>query len=501
MTTAATEVVQADASTPKPPPRIAHLLNGLGVALGLAAVCIAGLMLFGDLERLTIGILTIALLIVLMFVGIPVGVAMIVAAVIGLFSLRGMEVAASSLQGLFFDGVASWSLSVIPMFALMGVAMWRGGMTSKAFGSMYLWLGRFPGGPAIATNAAGAALAATSGSTVGISFALGKMAIPEMLKVGYSPKLATATVAMAGTLGQVIPPSILLVIYAGVAQVPVGPQLLAGIVPGVMLALAFALTAVLWALIRPSMAPRATLEGVTLRQRLRSLVDLIPLALVAVVVLGGIVSGIFTATESAAFGALVAVVFGWIGLGRGGRTLRGLASYLKDTTVDATASVAGLFIVLVGALLLGRAITLSGLAQELTAKLVQLDLSPVQLLLILVVGYILLGMFLESIPMILLTVPLLQAPLEAAGVDMIWFGVFIIIMCEIGMVFPPIGMLVFIIHRLAQDPQVNLGQRISLVDVYKGIMPFILAILGIVGLIIAWPELVLWLPEISASNQ
>ncbi|MGX7727520.1 TRAP transporter large permease [Rhodococcus sp. 5G237] len=499
--TSTLDPVDIDTAPPKPPKKIASALNWFGLVFGMAAVGIAGVMLFADLDRLTVGILTIILLVNIMFIGIPVGVAMILAAVVGLFSLRGHRMATSSLQELVFDGVASWSLSVIPLFALMGVAMWRSGMTAKAFASMYLWFGRLPGGPAIATNAAGAGLAATSGSTIGISFALGRMAIPEMLKIGYSPKIATATVAMAGTLGQVIPPSILLIIYAGVAQVPVGPQLVAGIVPGVLLALAFSVTIFVWAMVRPSMAPRASMEGVTLGDRLRSLGGLIPLVTVAVVVLGGIISGIFTATESAAVGALVALLFGWLSLGSGKRGVRSLASFVKDSAVDAVASVASLFLVLIGALLIGRIITLSGLAQALTSYLVGLDLGRVQLLLILVVVYIVLGMFLESTPMILLTVPLLQAPLEAVGIDMLWFGVFIIIMCEIGMVFPPIGMLVFVIHRLAQDPKVNLGRRITLVDVYKGIMPFVLAVLGVVLLIILWPDLVVWLPGLSASTE
>lgn len=473
---------------------------GVFIALAAAIVVIAGIMLFGGLDKLTVGILSIVLLLLLMAVGIPIGIAMIIAAVTALVVIVPGRAAVSSLQSIMFDATASWSLSVIPLFILMGLAMWRGGIASKAYYAANQWLGRAPGGLGVATNLAGAGLAASSGSTLAITFALGRMSIPEMLRTGYSPKVATGTVAMAGTLGQVIPPSILLVIYAGMAEVPVGPQLLAGVIPGLILALVFSLTVVGWALLRPKDVPRADPTGVTWGTRFRSLAGLIPILLIMLTIIGGMFSGIFTATEAAAFAGLIAIITAIVTAGKGNRGFKSTMRFLGSTIMSTVVSVASVMIILVGALLLTRAIALSGVAQMLSRWLVGLELGRVELLLLLIVFYIFLGMFLESLPMILLTVPLLAAPLQAVGVDMIWFGVFLVIVCEIGLVFPPIGLLTFIVHRLAQDPEVNLGRKIKLTDVFGGTMPFVAMAILVVILLIFVPELVLWLPEASRAG-
>jgi C4-dicarboxylate transporter, DctM subunit len=468
--------------------------------LGLAAVGVTATILIGGLPRQMVGLLAIVMLLLQLALGVPIGFAMILSAGIGLVGTLGFDVAWASLGNVAIDSVTSWSLNVIPLFVLMGIAMWKGGITAKAYVVARQWLGWLPGGLAVATNMAGAGLSATSGSTVGVTLALSRMSLPEMLKAGYRPSLATASVAMAGTLGQVIPPSILLVIYAGVAGTSVGPQLLAGLLPGVLLALGFCLVAVLWALVAPSVAPRVGLEGVTWPTRFRTLGGLVPILAVGIVVVGGIATGLLTASESAAIGAIAALVVSWISFGRGNRGPKSTWRFLHETFVESVRAIAGLFIIVVGALLLTRLLTISGLAQEMTAGLLRLDLDRVTLLILLIVFYIFLGMFLESLPMILLTVPLLQAPLEAIGVDMIWFGVFMIIMCEIGMVFPPIGILTFIVHRLAQDPQVNLGHRITLADVFRGVMPFVAVAVIVAIVLIIWPAIPLWLPNMSSAG-
>jgi C4-dicarboxylate transporter DctM subunit len=464
------------------------------VLLGaMVACCVA--MLLADLDSLTIGVVTLVLMILLLAAGVPIGFAMMGSSVVGLFSIAGERAATASTSAIVYDSVASWTLNVVPLFVLMGVAMWKGGVTARAYVTARQWLNWMPGGLAVATNFSGAALATSSGSTMGITFALARMSLPEMLRAGYKPSLATGSVTMAGTLGQIIPPSILLIIYAGVASVPVGPQLLAGIVPGILLAVGFVATVVIWATVSPSAAPRLDASDITWRSRFHSLPALLPLLLVMSTVIGGMFFGFFTASEAAALGALMALVVSWIMLGRGHRGPRATAVYLRDSVLETVTSIAGLFIILVGAAMLTRVLALSGLTREITAKLIDLELARVELLLILVVVYIILGMFLESLPMILLTVPLLQPPLEAMGVDMIWFGIFIVIMCEIGMVFPPIGMLVFIVHRLAQNPAVSGGVRVTLGDVYRGVMPFVGVTILVTVAFIIWPDIVMWLPN------
>ncbi|SHK19536.1 TRAP transporter, DctM subunit [Pseudonocardia thermophila] len=461
-----------------------------------AAILAAALILAGGLPRVAIGVAGVALLLCLLALGLPIGFAMVLTGAIGLAGLSGHRVAETSVGNVVYDAVASWSLSVIPLFVLMGVAVWRGGLTAKAYAAARAWLGRLPGGLAVATNYAGAAMATSSGSTMGVTFALGRMALPEMFRSGYHPRLATGSVAMAGTLGQVIPPSILLVVYAGVASVPVGPQLLAAIVPGALLAVGFSVAIVGWAVLRPQVAPRAAgAAGVTWRERWRTLAGAGPLLLVAALVLGGMLGGIFTATEAAACGAVIALVVGWLGLGREHRSVRGAVRFVRSTVADSVAAVSGLFILIAGSLLMGRFLTLSGAAHAFTSWLLGLQLDRIGLLLTLVVMYVVLGMFLESLPMILLTVPLLQPALEALGVDMVWFGVFLIIMCEIGMVFPPIGIITFVVHRMVQDPELNLGRRVGLGDVFRGVLPFVAAALVVTLVLILWPEIVLWLPR------
>lgn len=460
------------------------------LAVDWAAIFAVGaLIVTGFGGSMTTGVLTVLLLLLLMVATVPVGVSMIVSASLGLYSLRGARAIAVSLQSVTYDAVASWSLTVLPLFVLLGVALWRGGVAAKAYRAANLWFGRLPGGLAIGTTFAGAALASASGSTMGISMALGKMALPEMIRAGYSPKIATGSVAVVGTLGQIIPPSILLVLYAGVAETPVGPQLVAGVLPGVILALGFAAVSFGWAVLRPSDAPRG-IERVSIRRKIAALPGLVPLALVALVVVGGLTMGLVTATEAGAVGALVALVVGWLSLGRGRRGPRLTLRYLASTSMEAVVGVATIFLMLIGAQLLNRVVALSGLSQELANWIVGLNLGRVGILLLLIVVYIVLGMFLESLPMILLTVPLLQGPLQALGVDPIWFGVFVIIMCEIGMVFPPVGLLTFIVHRLAQDSRVNLGNEIRLSTVFTGIMPYVAMTIAVAVLLIFVPSIV-----------
>lgn len=489
-----TELISTPAAAVSGPP--GRRVPSLVVWVLLAAVAMScGAILFAELDGLAIGVITVVLMVLLLAVGLPIGFAMIASSAVGMFGLAGERVATASASAIVYDSVASWTLNVVPLFVLMGVAMWKGGVTGRAYGTARQWTNWMPGGLAVATNFSGAALATSSGSTMGITFALTRMSLPEMLAVGYKPSLAAGSVTMAGTLGQIIPPSILLIIYAGVVSVPVGPQLLAGIVPGIILAVGFGATIVVWTLLDPSAAPRANSDDITWRSRFASLPALTPLLLVMGTVIGGMFFGVFTASEAAALGALVALVVSWIMLGRGNRGPRATAVYLRDSVLETVTSIAGLFIILVGAAMLTRVLALSGLAREITQKLIDLDLARIELLLILIAVYIVLGMFLESLPMILLTVPLLQPPLEAMGVDMIWFGIFIVIMCEIGMVFPPIGMLVFIVHRLAQNPAVSQGVPVSLGDVYRGVMPFVAITILVTVAFILWPDIVMWLPN------
>jgi C4-dicarboxylate transporter, DctM subunit len=470
--------------------------------LSAAAVTIALVLvlLFIETDRITTGFLVMCLIFAMLVAGVPIAFGMLGGSLLGLWKLGGFGVVETTFSESIFMGAASWQLSVIPLFVLMGIAMWRSGLTKQAFDAARAWLGWLPGGLAVATNFAGAGLASASGSSIGISYALGRIAIPEMLRAKYQPALATGVVAMAGTLGQLIPPSILLVIYAGVVQVPVGPQLLAAVVPGVLIAFGFAAMIVVRTSINPSLAPRGNVTAMTMSARIKSLTGLVPIGLVIAVVIGGLFTGVFTPTEAGAFGALTALIVGWLMTGKENRKFTAMSRFVMHSLRDTVITTSAIFLMIIGVTIFGRVMTLSRMTNALADWVVGMGMNKIAFLLILIVLYLILGLILEPTALILLTVPVFAAPLATLGVDMIWFGVFIVIMAEIAIVSPPIGMLVFIVHRLAQLPEVNLGTRITLNDVYKGVLWFIAVALGLLVLFIFFPEIVLWLPGLSSAQ-
>ena len=444
----------------------------------------------------------------LMLFKIPIGIAMILSSMLGLFVLIGPRALTGSMEEIAYTSFASWSLSVIPMFVLMGIAMGKSGLTDGAYDSARKWLGRLPGGLAISTNFAGAGLASTSGSSIGIAYAIGRVAVPEMLRSGYSPRLAMGSVAMAGTLGQVIPPSVLLVIYAGVAETPVGPQLLAGIVPGLMLALLFALVILVWGMVVKDAAPRG--PRYTWRERLVSLRSLVPVVVIVVVVLGGIYFGIFTATEAGAYGAAITLVLGLlavIGASRKARRAGGtvstgsaLRTYMASTLLDTISAVAAVFLLLIGVMLLTRVMALSGLASWVADIVVELGLNQLSFLLLLIPVYLILGFFLDTLAMMLLTIPVFLGPLEALDVNLIWFGVFLIVLAEIDLVAPPLGVLNFVVLAIAKSSTKGMGIRITIGDVFKGVLPFIAVCVLFLVALIAFPQIATWLPDLSVAK-
>ena len=451
--------------------------------------------IFVDLPREALGLLVMGFLLTSLFSGLPIAWVMGASAMLGLYKFGGWRVVESSFSDLIYDSTASWQLSVIPLFVVLGIALWRSGVTTLAFDAARLWMGRLPGGLAVATNASGAGLAAASGSTMGIAIALGRMAIPEMLKAGYHRGLATSVVAMSGTLGAMIPPSVLLVIYAGVVEVSVGKQLLAAIVPGISVAVLFCVYIMIRATLQPTWAPKGESQQVSVAAKLRSLVGVIPLAVVVLTVIGGMLSGVFTATEAAGAGAVAAMLVG-IGTvirnkGRG----KEIRSFIVDVASETVSSTAAIFLVLIGVQLLSKVIALTRLTNVVSDFIIGLNLNMITLPLALMVLYLFLGMFLGPLEMILLTVPVLMGALTATGVDLIWFGVFLVVLCEVAIVSPPVGMLVFVVHKQAQKREVNLGQRISLTDVFKGVLPFIAVIVGFLIVTIFFPDIMLALPN------
>jgi tripartite ATP-independent transporter DctM subunit len=493
--------------TVPPPDRHRKTARRFQIALVVVAVVAAALVVYlltVPTDPVLVGILVIFVMMGLMLLKVPVGIAMSVTSFVGLLVLGGEKPLAATLQESVYGAFASWSLSVIPMFVLMGIALGKSGLMDKAYDSALKWLGRLPGGLAIATNFAAAGIHAAGGSTIGITYAIGRVSIPKMIRSGYKPSLAMASTGMAGTLGQVLPPSVLMVIYAGVAETPVGPQLIAGIVPGIMIGLLFVGVILIWATVSPKSAPRG--PKYSWRERFASLTTLIPVVLIIVVVIGGIFFGVFTATEAGAYGAAITIIVGLFAILHRRRvekkthatatasTGRLLGDYFSSMMLETVSVVSGIFVLLIGVNLLTRVMALSGLANVVADWVVGLHLSQIEFLLLLIPIYLILGIFLETLPLILLTVPIFLAPLEALHVNLIWFGVFLIVQAEINLVIPPFGVLNFIVLNLTRRAMKGTGVRVSLTDVFKGVSPFIAAAIVALVILIAWPELALWLP-------
>lgn len=460
------------------------------VAVGLL-VTLTGLM-FGPFVREAVGGFAIAMMLVLIFLKVPVGIALTAPGLLGLVALRGSDAAISLLGTLPYNEVGTWQLSVIPMFVLMGLLLWKSGITEKMYDAARHWLGWLPGGLAIGTNTAGAGLAAVSGSTVGTTYALARIGIPEMLKSGYDKRLAIGAVVVAGLPGQLIPPSIFLVVYAGIAQVPVGPQLIAGVGPGLLVATCFGLMILALSVVRPSLAGHGhqARETVPWGVKLRSAASIWPVPALIAVVIGGMFSGVVTATEAGAAGAFGACLL-TLWYRRKDKPLGAVTGAATETV----ATVGSIFLLLVGAYALSRLLAISGIGSGFSTWVSDLGLGRVSFLLLLVVAYLVLGMFMDPLSTMLLTVPLLIPTLTAMDISLLWFGVFVVFMAELAIVTPPVGLLSFIIHKIAQDPEVNQGQRISLGDVFASIVWFLPVTLVICVLLILFPEVATFLPD------
>jgi tripartite ATP-independent transporter DctM subunit len=485
-------VAEPNVATPTPAPLRRHDWTFRVVFAGLAALSLF-LIFSPSTSPMITGGAALLLMIVLMFAKFPVAIALGLPGLLGLYALTGSAALETVMSTLPYHATAQWSLTVIPMFVMMGLLLWTSGVTSRMYVAAQHWLGWLPGGLAVGTNAAGAGLAAVSGSTIGVTYALARIGIPEMLKAGYDRRLAIGSVVVAGLGGQLIPPSIMLVIYAGIAEVPVGPQLTAGVGPGIFIALMFGLMLAGIALVSPATGgwrvPGARQQS-TAAEKLRSLLSLIPVALLLIIVIGGIFSGTLTATEAGAAGAFGALITALI-LKRHDKPLQKVV----DAATATAATTGAIFLMLVGAHILSQLLAVSGIGAAFTAWVSDLGLGPVQFLLLMMVAYLIMGMFMDPLSMMLLTVPLLLPVMKLLEISPLWFGVFAVFMGEMAVLTPPVGILSYIIHSICQDRSVNMGHKITLGDVFTAVLWFMPMTIVVVVLLILFPEIATWLPE------
>jgi tripartite ATP-independent transporter DctM subunit len=430
-----------------------------------------------------IGLAMFAAALILIALRMPVGIAMLLVGGSGIAAIAGPERLFGSLNSLTFSRFSSYTLSVIPLFLLMGDFATKGGMNRALFRCARAWMGHWRGGLAVATIGGCAAFGAICGSSLATAATMSQVAGPEMRRHGYSPALATGTLAAGGTLGILIPPSVILVIYAIYTEQSIGTMFVAAVIPGLIATAGYMIVVNLYARLAPEAAPAA--ERLGYGERLRATAEVWPVILVFVLVVTGMYDGWFSATEGAAIGAAAT---GLLAVTLGGMRWEGLKESLLSTTVTTGL----IFLVLLGAELFSAGLALSQLPTELSAAVARLGLSPVAVLLAVLLIYFILGCFMESLAMVLLTLPIF-VPLMLSldfGLDrtqlLVWFGILVLMSVEVGMISPPFGLNLFVINAMAKD--VPMGET------YRGVLGFVASDFCRILLLALVPAVSLWLP-------
>jgi C4-dicarboxylate transporter DctM subunit len=430
-------------------------------------------------DPLTSGMVMIVLLLVLLAIGLPIAFSLGISGVICVLMVTGWQTTYGFLSTTPFNTSASWLYVVLPLFILMGMLSYSAGINENAFTIANYWLGKIKGGLAMATIWACSVFGATSGSSIAAAATMGKLAIPQMRRYNYSMELAAGCVAGGGTLSVMIPPSGILVIYGIITEESIGQLLIAGLLPGLLSALIYMSGIYLWCSIKPSIAPSTDIR-VSWRTRLVSLKDGYGAVLIFGVVMGGIYTGIFTPTEAGAFGAAVALILLLTKSKTRFHALReGLVETAKVTCMFFTIVICAHFFTL--------GLTVSGIPKALVTYLTELNMHPKLILTILLFVYIPLGMFLDTVSLLFLTLPIIFPVVKAMGFSGIWFGILVTKLIEVSLITPPVGLNVYVIKGIL--PEVEIG------TIFKGCIPFLIMDILTLAVLFFFPQIALWLPS------
>jgi len=429
-------------------------------------------------DPFNVGIAGVILLLVLIFSGVRVVYAASMVGLLGLVEIIGWDAGAAMVGTIPHSKVVSYPLSVLPMFILIGFLAYHAGITQQLFDAARKWLGWMPGGLAVSTVIATAGFAAVSGASTATAAVFSRVAIPDMLRYGYDRRLAAGVVAAGGTLATLIPPSAILVIYAIIVEESVGALLLAGFLPGIVSALIYVALIVIVVKLRPDLGP--AVRGYTWGDRVRALPGVLPVVIVVSIVVSAIYLGWATPTEAGALGSFV--VFA-LALWR-----RTKWRTLKDALMETAKLTVMIFSLIWGVLVFVRFLGFSGLPAAFTEFITTLDVPPLMILIGILLGYTILGMFMDAIGMLLLTLPIVHPAIIALGYDGIWFGIIVVKMAEVCLITPPIGLNCFVVNGVRPD--------IPLGDVFRGIAIFFVADVVTIAVLIAFPEIITWLPHL-----
>ncbi|SEM71098.1 TRAP transporter, DctM subunit [Bosea lupini] len=431
----------------------------------------------------SIGLIGMATLVGMILARIPVGVALGLTGFVGYAAIDGFAKARLVFGAVPLELSSAYALSVLPLFTLMGALATMAGLSGDLFRASNAIFAGMRGSLAMAAVGASAAFGAVCGSSLATAATMSRISIPQMLKAGYSPALAAGVVAAGGTLGILIPPSLILMIYGIIAQLSIIKLFAAALIPGLVLTGLYLLTVWLWVRLRPEAAPKLPSEGKA--QAFRLVLNIWDVAALFLVTFGGIYLGWFSPTEAAAVGAFGALLLGLLrrGFARGDVT----TAFTETTRITAN-----LVLIVLGSTIFSYFVVQTGMAQSVVKSIAALGLSPLAVMLLLIGFYIFLGCFLEGIGMVLVTVPVLLPLVISTGYDPIWFGVLLVIVVEIGLIHPPVGMNLFVIRT--QAPEISLGAM------YRGVLPFLVAPFLLIAMLLGWPELALWLPRSMSLN-
>lgn len=427
---------------------------------------------------MTEAVIGFAAVFLLAFLRVPLAVAMALVGVAGLGLMRGWAPAFSGVSQVIFETGFAYVLSVIPLFVLMGNFVARAGMARELFRAANAMVGHLRGGLAMATVLACGGFGAICGSSIATAATMCRVAYPEMKAHGYSDPLSTGVIASGGTLGILIPPSTIMVIYGIITETNIGKLFIAGIVPGILATTLLCLAAWLYTVMHPGSGPPA--RGFTWGERLRAIRGIWGVAVLFLLVIGGIYGGVFTATEGAGVGAAGAFLFALLR-----RTLK--LRVLLEILVESARTTAMLFTILIAAMVFTSFINFTTMPGDLKNFVLQFSPTPILVVVAIMAIYVLLGTFMEELTMVLLTIPVFFPIVTGLGFDPVWFGVLIVTIVEIGLISPPVGMNLFVIKSLL--PQVGLG------SLYRGVWPFVAADVLRLAILIAFPALALWLPS------
>ncbi len=427
-----------------------------------------------------VGMIGIVILLVLFLLGVPVGFAMAMVGFAGFSYLSSIEAGFNLLAKDVFSSFSSYSLTVIPMFVFMGQIAFQSGMAKKLYAAAYGVLGRTRGGLAMTTTLACAGFAAICGSTNATAASMGVISLPEMKKYNYSPELATGSVAAGGTLGILIPPSVVFIVYGIITSVSIGKLFLAGILPGLLLTGLFIITIYILCRLHPSYGPPG--ESLTIRQKLTSLAGVTETLVLFSLVIGGLFAGWFTPTEAGGIGAGGALL---IGLIEGKFTWSAFRNCLKDTLRISCM----VMVIVAGAMIFGHFLALSRIPLEVATWIDNLVLPPVVIMALIIFIYLVSGCFIDMLAVILLTVPIFFPIIVSLGFDPLVFGVIIVMTGMMGTITPPVGVNVYIVRGVAED--VPLG------TIFRGALPFLIAMILATTIVLIFPQIALFLPNLG----